>query len=58
MRHAQVRYFRGAHASDVRLTEVGRALHLQWVIFFPWMTKAAAFRGETVYSIQPVSSVP
>jgi broad specificity phosphatase PhoE len=25
MRHAQVRYFRGAHASDVRLTEVGRA---------------------------------
>jgi broad specificity phosphatase PhoE len=24
MRHAQVRYFRGAHASDVRLTKVGR----------------------------------
>ena len=40
------------------LTEVGRALHLQWVIFFPWVTEAAAFRGETVYSIQPVSSAP
>jgi hypothetical protein len=36
------------------LNDVGRALHLQWVIFFPWIPEAAAFRGETVYSIQPV----
>jgi hypothetical protein len=36
------------------LTDVGRALHLQWVILFPWIPEAAAFRGESVYSIQPV----
>jgi hypothetical protein len=40
------------------LTDVGRALHLQWVIFFPWIAEAAAFRGETVYSIQPVPQAP
>jgi hypothetical protein len=38
------------------LTDVGRSLHLQWVILFPWVPDAAAFRGESVYSIQPVSS--
>jgi SnoaL-like domain len=37
------------------LTEVGQSVHLQWVIFFPWVPEAAAFQGETVYSIQPVS---
>jgi hypothetical protein len=36
------------------LTDVGRALHLQWVISFPWVPDASAFRGESVYSIQPV----
>jgi hypothetical protein len=40
------------------LNEVGRALHLQWVIFFPWVPEAAAFGGETIYSIQPVPSAP
>lgn len=36
------------------LTDVGHPLHLQWVISFPWIPEAGAFRGETVYSIQPV----
>lgn len=39
------------------LTDVGQALHLQWVIFLPWIPEAAAFRGETVYSIEPVPPI-
>lgn len=27
---------------------------MEFVIFFPWIPDAAAFRGETIYSIQPV----
>lgn len=38
------------------LTSVGQALHLQWVIHFPWVRELGKFRGETVYSIQPVPS--
>lgn len=36
------------------LSGVNRRLHLQWVIHFPWVAELGKFRGETVYSIQPV----
>jgi hypothetical protein len=36
------------------LTNVGEAVHLQWVIFFPWVPAAGKFRGETIYSIRPL----
>lgn len=36
-------------------TAVGEQVRLQWVIHFPWDTKAQRFRGETVYSIRPLT---
>jgi hypothetical protein len=36
------------------LKEVGAAVHLQWVIYFPWVPTAGKFKGEVIYSIRPV----
>ena len=36
------------------LDRVGAALHLQWVIYFPWVPAEGKFRGETIYSIRPL----
>ena len=30
-------------------------LHLQWVIFFPWVPEQGKFRGEKVFSIRPLT---
>ncbi len=35
-------------------TQIGQALHLQWVIFFPWVPEEGKFKGETIYSIRPL----
>lgn len=36
------------------LTQVGKPVHLQWVISFPWLPKEGKFKGETIYSIRPL----
>ena len=36
------------------LTQVGKPVHLQWVISFPWLPKEDKFKGETIYSIRPL----
>lgn len=36
------------------LTDVGKTVNLQWVIYFPWVPEAGKFRGEVIYSIRPV----
>jgi hypothetical protein len=36
------------------LKEVGAAVHLQWVIYFPWVPNAGKFKGEIIYSIRPL----
>jgi hypothetical protein len=36
------------------LTDVGAELHLQWVIYFPWVPQAGKFTGEVIYSIRPL----
>lgn len=36
------------------LKEVGAAVHLQWVIYFPWVPTAGKFEGEVIYSIRPL----
>jgi hypothetical protein len=36
------------------LGEVGKTVHLQWVIYFPWLPKEGKFKGEIIYSIRPV----
>ncbi len=38
------------------LTSVGEWLALQWVIHFPWVTDAHRFRGETIYTIRPLTA--
>jgi SnoaL-like domain len=38
------------------LTEVGEQVHLQWVIYFPWVPAEGKFRGEIIYSIRPLSA--
>ena len=35
-------------------TEVGKRVHLQWVISFPWLPNEDKFKGETIYSIRPL----
>jgi hypothetical protein len=35
------------------LEEVGEQVHLQWVIYFPWVPEQGKFNGEIVYSIRP-----
>ncbi len=39
------------------LSAVGEDVRLQWVIGFPWLPDEAKFRGETVYSIRPLTAV-
>jgi hypothetical protein len=34
------------------LKEVGKQVHLQWVIYFPWVPNARKFKGEVIYSIR------
>jgi hypothetical protein len=36
------------------LKEIGAQLHLQWVIYFPWVPDAGKFKGEVIYSIRPL----
>jgi SnoaL-like domain len=38
------------------LTEVAQQVHLQWVIYFPWVPGEGKFRGETIYSIRPLAA--
>jgi len=33
------------------LKQVGAQVHLQWVIYFPWVPDQGKFRGELIYSI-------
>jgi hypothetical protein len=35
-------------------TEVGKQVHLQWVIYFRWLPKEGRFKGEIIYSIRPL----
>jgi hypothetical protein len=34
------------------LEEVGETVHLQWVIYFPFVPAEGKFKGETIYSIR------
>jgi hypothetical protein len=34
--------------------QVGAQLHLQWVIYFPWVPDQGKFKGEVIYSIRPL----
>jgi len=36
------------------LKQVGAQVHLQWVIYFPWVPDEGKFRGEVIYSIRPL----
>ncbi len=36
------------------LTEAGATVHLQWVIYFPWLPQEGKFKGEIIYSIRPL----
>jgi hypothetical protein len=36
------------------LKQVGERLHLQWVIYFPWVPDAGKFKSEVIYSIRPL----
>jgi hypothetical protein len=36
------------------LKDVGATVHLQWVIYFPWVPDAGKFKGEVIYSIRPL----
>jgi hypothetical protein len=38
------------------LSAVGQHVHVQWVIFFPWIPDEGKFRGETIYSIRPLTA--
>ena len=33
---------------------VGETVHLQWVIYFPWVPAEGKFKGELIYSIRPL----
>lgn len=39
------------------LDQVGEAVHLQWVIYFPWVREEGKFGGETIYAITPLSEM-
>ena len=34
------------------LKEVGAEVHLQWVVYFPWVPDEGKFKGELIYSIR------
>jgi hypothetical protein len=36
------------------LKKVGAEVHLQWVIYFPWVPAEGKFKGEVIYSIREV----
>jgi hypothetical protein len=36
------------------LKQVGAQVHLQWVIYFPWVPDEGKFKGEVIYSIRPL----
>jgi hypothetical protein len=36
------------------LGQVGAQVHLQWVIYFPWVPDERKFKGELIYSIRPL----
>ena len=36
------------------LNQVGAQVHLQWVIFFPWVPDKGDSKGELIYSIRPL----
>jgi hypothetical protein len=36
------------------LKQVGRQVHLQCVIYFPWVPDEGKFKGELIYSIRPL----
>lgn len=36
------------------LTQTGKQVRLQWIIYFPWNREAKKFEGEIVYSIRPL----
>jgi hypothetical protein len=36
------------------LTRIGEPVHLQWVIFWPWVKAEGKFKGEIIYSIRPL----
>jgi len=36
------------------LKQVGQQVHLQWVIYFPWVPDEGKFKGEVIYSIRPL----
>lgn len=38
------------------LKEVGAPVHLQWVIYFPWVPDAGKFKGEVIYSVRPLKN--
>ena len=37
---------------DAGLKQVGAQVHLQWVIYFPWVPDEGKFKGELIYSIR------
>lgn len=37
------------------LADVGRQVHLQWVIFFSWVPEKGKFKGEMIYAIRPLT---
>jgi hypothetical protein len=38
------------------LKQVGSSVHLQWVIYFPWVPAAGKFKGEVIYSIRELKN--
>lgn len=36
------------------LKTVGETVHLQWVVYFPFVPEAGKFKGEIIYSIRPI----
>ena len=43
-----------AAPAPISAAEVGKRVHLQWVIYFPWLPNEDKFKGETIYSIRPL----
>ncbi len=37
------------------LKDIGEQVHLQWVIYFPWVPDEGKFKGEVIYSIRRLS---
>lgn len=39
------------------LTDVGQAVHQQWVIYFPWLPDEGKLGGEIIHSIRPLTAI-